>query len=210
MATTVSTSRSARYARWLAVPVGLVVSAVLVWQASYAAFTDTTANRGNSWTAGTVTITDTRNGVAMFEATNLAPGAEPTGKTITATYEGTLDANVKLYGEHLNVLTPTGDGLQPVSGAEKTLADYIHLTIVGNEGATFGAGPQGEIFRGTLATFAKNYGSGNSSLIYSVPGGDVHEQGTFKFTYWVDAGAPNSVQGQQVNLDFVAEATSKP
>lgn len=208
MATTTSTSRSARYAKWLAVPLGLVISAVLVWQASYAAFTDTTANRGNSWTAGSVTITDNREGVAMFQATDLVPGAAPAGQTITATYEGTLDADVKLYGEGFNVLAPTSAGLQPVSGTEKTLADYIHLTIVGNEGATFGAGPQGEIFRGTLASFARDYGSGNSNLIYRVPGGDIHEQGTFKFTYWVDAGAPNSVQGQQVILDFVAAATS--
>lgn len=208
MASTASMSRSARCARWLAVPVGLVISAVLIWQASYAAFTDTTANRDNSWTAGSVTITDTRNGVAMFEATDLVPGAGPTEQTITATYEGTLDADVKLYGERFSILAPTSEGLQPVSGTEKTLADYIHLTIVGNEGASFGAGPQGEIFRGTLASFAKDYGSGNSRLIYRVPGGDIHEQGTFKFTYWVDAGAPNSVQGQQVTLDFVAEAQS--
>ena len=35
-----STSRSARLAKWLSVPLGLVISALLIWQASYAAFSD--------------------------------------------------------------------------------------------------------------------------------------------------------------------------
>ena len=208
MASTASMSRSARYARWLAVPVGLVVSALLIWQASYAAFTDTTDNSGNSWAAGTVTITDDDEGRAMFAATNLAPGSSGS-EEITVTYEGTLDALVKVYGAGLEVLAPTGDGqsLEPVSTTGDTLANHIELTIDGSAGDTFGAGPVGRLYTGTLADFATTRGEANTPMRYPVSG-KSNMAGTFLFTYTVKGDAPSSVQGQQVHLNFVAESTS--
>ncbi|PYF97782.1 hypothetical protein SAMN05216184_11447 [Georgenia satyanarayanai] len=208
MASTSSTSRSARYARWLAVPVGLVVSAVLIWQASYAAFIDTTENAGNSWTAGSVTITDNDEGAAMFTAANLVPGSDES-QEITVTYEGTANAKVKVYGAGFQVLAPTADGqsLEPVSTTGTTLADNIEITIEGSEGGTFVAGSSGELFTGTLAEFATSHAKANTPMHYDVAG-ESNRQGTFRFTYRVKDDAPSSVQGQQVRLDFVAEATS--
>ncbi|WP_152189015.1 hypothetical protein [Georgenia satyanarayanai] len=208
MASTASMSRSARYARWLAVPVGLVVSALLIWQASYAAFTDKTDNSGNSWSAGTVTITDDDEGRAMFAAANLAPGSGGS-EEITVTYEGTLNAVVKVYGAGLQVLAPTGDGqsLEPVSTTGDTLANHIELTIDGNEGGTFGAGTIGTLYSGTLADFATNRGEANTPMRYPVAG-KSNMAGTFRFTYKLKDDAPSSVQGQQVRLNFVAESTS--
>ena len=42
------------------VPLGIIASGVLVWQASYAAFSATTTNPSNTFSAGTVTLTDDR------------------------------------------------------------------------------------------------------------------------------------------------------
>lgn len=208
MASTASMSRSARYARWLAVPVGLVVSALLIWQASYAAFSDTAVNPDNSWTSGSVTITDTRNGVAMFEAVDLVPGSHDS-QDITVTYAGTLDALVKVYGADFEVLEPSADGqsLVPVTAGD-TLANHIQLTIVGNEGDLFEAGPTGTLYTGTLANFAATHRKDNTPMHYDVTG-NSNMQGTFRFTYKVADNAPDTVQGQQVRLSFVAEATSK-
>ncbi len=207
MASIASTSRSARYARWLAVPVGLVVSALLIWQASYAAFSDTTTNPDNSWTSGSVTITDTRNGVAMFQAADLVPGSTEF-QDITVAYEGTLDALVKVYGAEFEVLEPSDDGqtLEPVDSGE-TLAEHIWLTIEGNEGDSFGVGPRGTIYAGTLDQFATTYGRDSTALRYHVAG-KSDMTGTFRFTYRVQDTAPDSVQAQQVRLSFVAEAES--
>ena len=59
----------------LAVPLGLLGSGALVWQASYAAFTAQTTSPGNSWSTGSVALTDDDAGAAMFSRTGLAPGS---------------------------------------------------------------------------------------------------------------------------------------
>lgn len=199
MASTAPTSRSARYAKSLAVPAGLALSALLIWQASYAAFSSTAANEDNSWSAGTVTITDDDGDQPLFSVENLAPGATES-RTVTAQYEGSLDAQVSFYGR--NFTEPAADA----NGT--TLADYIVLTVEGNTGPTFGAGPTGTIFRGTLAAFAE-MNSFERGLHYDAAGGAPVEQGSFRFTYRVADDAPNSVQGQEVGIDFVAEAQSR-
>ena len=78
-----------------AVPAAFLLSGALVWEASYAAFTDTTSNDNNSWTAGSVTITDNDGGSALFTASGLVPGT--TGaRCITVTYSGTVTADIAM------------------------------------------------------------------------------------------------------------------
>lgn len=197
MASTVSTSRSARYARWLAVPVGLVISAVLIWQASYAAFTSATANEDNSWTAGSVTITDNDDDKAMFRVADLVPGSQES-KDITVTYGGTLDAEVSFYGE--------GFATTPAPAGE-TLADHIDLLIEGSAGSAFDERAKGTIFQGTLAEFGAKDSFGKG-IKYSVGPEAPYKQGTFRFTYKVADDAPQTVQGHTVDLSFVVQAQS--
>jgi predicted ribosomally synthesized peptide with SipW-like signal peptide len=62
--------------------------AVIVGAGSYgtfAAFTDTTSNSGNSFTAGDLEITDDDGGATMFTITALAPGDSFTEKCIKVT-----------------------------------------------------------------------------------------------------------------------------
>jgi predicted ribosomally synthesized peptide with SipW-like signal peptide len=59
-----------------AVPLGMLASGVLIWQASYAAFSATTTNPNNTFSAGTVTLTDNRQpSTVMFNPTGLKPGS---------------------------------------------------------------------------------------------------------------------------------------
>jgi hypothetical protein len=69
----------------------------------FAAFSSTTTNPGNSFAAGTVTLSDNDGGTALFNASNQKPGDND--RCIKVTYTGTLDATVKLYSSAI-----TGDG----------------------------------------------------------------------------------------------------
>jgi hypothetical protein len=101
-----------------AVPVGLVLSAAVVWQSTAAAFSAVTDNTGNQWQAGSVVLTDSDGSAALFDSSRdsaLKPGS--TGaRCIRVDYTGSLPATVKLY-----VTTPT-------SGAT-TLDGYLVLSV---------------------------------------------------------------------------------
>ena len=97
----------------------LVASSAMVFQASSAAFNATTSDGPNTWSAGTVAISDDDSATAMFTATNLKPLQTGT-KCIQVTYDGSLAAAVKLYG-----------------AASGTLGTYLNLTVEEGTGGTF-------------------------------------------------------------------------
>ena len=100
------------------VPIGLVLSAAVVWQSTAAAFTATTDNPGNTWQAGSVVLADSDGGSALFDTS--ADGALQPGSTrarcVRVDYTGTLAADLRLY-----VTTPA-------SGAV-TLDPYLVMSI---------------------------------------------------------------------------------
>jgi hypothetical protein len=75
---------------------GLVGSGALVWHESSAAFSATSSNPSNSWSAGTVNMTDNDGGTALLALANATPGQSDAG-CITVTYSGSLAATVWLY-----------------------------------------------------------------------------------------------------------------
>lgn len=72
-------------------------AASLIAVGAFSAFSATTTNPGNTFSAGTVDIEDNDSGTALYTATNQAPG-NVTESCITVTYTGSLDSSVKLYG----------------------------------------------------------------------------------------------------------------
>ncbi len=97
-----------------AVPVGLLLSAVLVWQTSYAAFTATTSNPSNSFAAGNVVLADNDSNAAMFTLTGvnaMKPG-DSVSRCIRVTYGTTglqnLPMTIKMYSSGYS--SPTGSG----------------------------------------------------------------------------------------------------
>jgi hypothetical protein len=126
-----------------AVAVGLLVMSLLVVTGSRAAFTASTANGSNTFTAGTVTLADDDAGSVMFNLTGMKPGDTAT-KCVNVTYTGSLAADVKLYG------TVGGTGL----------ATYLDTTVDIGTGATGGASLDctgfvlgSNLDNGTLAAF---------------------------------------------------------
>jgi hypothetical protein len=94
------TSRARRTVLPVAVPVGLVVSLVVTWGSTHAAFTASTGNVGNSWQTGSVVLTQSRSGSALFTSAGdglLEPGLPPRSRCIRLDYTGSLPADVRMY-----------------------------------------------------------------------------------------------------------------
>ena len=195
--------RIQRITRLTAVPVALLVSGLLVSVSSYAAFSATTSNPGNSWTTGTLDLVDDDSGSAMFAVTGLQPG-DTGSRCIRVTASGTTPADVRLYAEDL-VDSATSD----------KLSDAITLQIVegtgGSSGSCSGFAPAGPaIFNGTLgslATSATDYATGLGSWQTT---GSAPRTVTYMFSYTLSSNAMISTQNTSVQLTFTWESQPLP
>lgn len=192
--------RTARIVTWSVVPVALLVSGLIVGQASYSAFSSTTSNPTSNWATGSVALTDDDANVALFSASGLAPGATGT-KCIVVTSTGTLPSTVKLYG--------TG------AATTKSLSSHIQLAVVQGTGGSFGSctgfaptATGSSVYSGTLEAFGSSATSFASGLGTWAPTGAATESRTYQFTYTVDPAAPNTTQGGTAALGFTWEAQS--
>ena len=192
---------SALRSRWTApaaILAGLVVSAGVVWQASYSAFSATAANPTSNWASGTVALTDDDTNTAMFTASNLKPGATGT-KCIAVTSAGSLPSTVKLYG--------TG------AATTNALSSSINLTVTQGTGGGYGSctgftplATGSSLFSGTLAGFASASTAFANGLGTWAPTGSGSETRTYQLTYTLDSAAPNTAQGGTAALGFTWEA----
>ena len=173
----------------LAVACAVLVATFLVLSVPRAAFTATTANGGNSVTAGSVTPTDDDSGSAMFTVSNLKPG-DSQQRCIVVTYSG-VDADpsaVELYSSHY---TDSGD-----------FASYLNLTVEEGTGGAFGncSGftPDNSIESGDdLAAFDTAHTDYTTGVGVWDPA-STSESKTYRFTIQLDAGTPNTEQGESV------------
>jgi hypothetical protein len=183
-------------------PLGILASAGMVWQSSYAAFSGTTANGGNTFTAGTVKLTDSAAGTAMVSMGGLKPGSTGTS-CIKLTYGGNLAAATKLYVALGDLTTTT---------APNNLAQYLTLRV--DEGA--GSDPAcGDFVASsndynaassttqTLATFAgtaTSFANGVGSWAPAANGATK----TYRFIWTVQD--VNAAQGLNATVNFTWEA----
>ncbi len=171
----------------------LVIGASVV-VSSRSAFSATTENASNSWTAGTVTITDDDSGVAMFNATAMKPGDSNTN-CIVATYSGTLvPADVKLYG------IAGGTGLDA----------YLDVTIELGTGGVFGNCTgfvnSSTPFSGTLSAFAAAHTNFGNGIAGWSPAANP-ESKTYRIT--VSLQDNNAAQGLNGTATFTWEAQNQ-
>lgn len=184
-----------------AVPVGFLLSGVLVWQASYAAFTDTTDSTGNTWEAGSVSLTDDDNGIALFSVTGMTPG-ETGSRCIVVHYLGDVYADVVTYGVFHDTDangTPDAVGLAP----------YLNLTVTLGTGTNPNCSdfaPSATTFSGTATTFVSAHHDFASGGLGWITAAAAPEDATYRITYQL--ADDNAAQGQDLALDFVWEAQS--
>ena len=192
MSTLPGSSRK-RIALLASIPVALVASGAMVWQASYSAFTAKDTTPTNNWTAGTVALADDSVGAAMFTATNLKPGSTAQ-KCIVVTSSGSLASAVKLYGASYTTTNALGSN--------------INLAIDEGTGGTFAGGCTGftgtSIFSGTMAAFSAktSYATGVGTW---APTGTATETKVYRITYTVSSSTPDTAQGGTAAIAFTWE-----
>jgi hypothetical protein len=180
----------------LAIGVALLLAVVLIAvRSTTAAFTATTANAANSWSAGTVALTDDDAGTAMFTVTGLTPGDTNT-RCITVSYSGSADAAVRLYG---SITGGTG------------LGTYLNLTVERGAGGSFanctGFVSAESVYSGTLAGFTSTHtGFANGAGSWAPIGGAPVDTMTYRFTTTLQDN--NAAQGLNATAAFTWEAQS--
>ncbi|GAA2522408.1 hypothetical protein [Pilimelia columellifera] len=195
-------SRGERF-RGAAVLVGLLTSAALVWQSTQAAFSSVTDNQGNSFAAGSVTLTENDADNVLFAVTGLVPGG--TGNNcIEVEYDGNVAAEVRLY---INTFAEN-DGAADGALLDSELRLYIQMGDVddtcgvANGWSAVSAVAPGDYVEPTLKTksnFATGYDPGwNPSAANTVR--------AFRVTYTMDSDATNTAQGDSLSFNFAWEA----
>ena len=183
-------------ARLVALTVSVVVASVFTLNASRAAFTATTSNTGNSWSAGTVVLSDDDALAVMFNVTNMKPGDTNT-KCIKVDYNGSLAADVKVYG----AVAGTG------------LATHLTATVEVGSGGTFAsctgwvANATPVSFTGTLAAFGTTHSNFTNGL-GGFAGAVATNTRTYRVTVALPSGAVNAAQGLTASATFTGEAQS--
>jgi hypothetical protein len=173
----------------------LVVGALVV-VGSRAAFSATTANTANAWSAGTVVLTDDDTGSAMFNMTAMKPGATST-KCIAVTYSGTLTpADVRLYG------TVAGSGLATY------LTTTIEIGTGGSSSTCTGFVLGSSIYSGTLANFGTTYANWASGLANWSPAATPDSR-TLRITTTLPSNVANGAQGLTASGTFTWEAQNQ-
>jgi len=178
-----------------AVVAGLIGSGAFVWQGTNAAFTSTTSNGANNWTAGAVTIGDDDSSQALFSASGLVPSSSGS-KCIKVTYTGNVTSAVKLY----------------VASSSGSLATYLDVVVqegsgVGNVGdfSSCGAFSGTTVYSGTLAGMASTTTTFGSGVGTFAPTGSGQFK-VYKFTYTLNASTPDSQQSQSASATFQWES----
>jgi hypothetical protein len=212
--------------------VAVIVAGGTVWRSSYAAFTATTKNIGNSWTTGTVTITSDRTGSAVLTVpaarpdatlTTLAPpaggpfvaGATSSGGStcVKVTYTGSTTANIRMYAAAAT-FTNTG----PDGGLGPSLLFDV------DTGTNSGAGPDAAC-TGYTTSGTYLYGSSSNSTVrlgtnsgvagnFPVPyaaglawnGATQNTSKWYRLSWLLPMNAATTAQGESVSVTFTWEA----
>jgi len=186
--------------KWGAMPASVLISALVVWQSSYAAFSTTTVNPSNTFGSGSVVLSDDDSGTAMFTPTLLKP-ADTGTKCIVVTSTGTLASAVELYAT----------GYSTTNG----LSTYLDMVIDEGTGGTFASsGPTSctgfvagaNIFTGSLATFGTTKTSFATGVGTWAPAGSGSPTRTYRIKYTLNAATPNTAQSGTAALGFTWEA----
>ena len=197
-----TTSRTRRITIALATPAAILCAAGLVWHSSYAAFSGTTRSSGNSWSTGSVALSDDDAGAARFQATNLTPGSTET-KCIKVTATATVPGVVKGYAVNP---VPSAQGLESrikVTVAEGTGGDFASCT---------GFAPSSTLITdmplSTLATF-NSYTNGMGNWPVTAGTQSRTYQVTWKFdTTGLTQSQLDQLQGSQTGIDIQWELQS--
>ena len=161
--------------------------AVGVTAASGATFTAQTANPSNTFTAGTLSMSNSKNNAAILTASNMKPGDTATG-SVDITNTGSVSGAFTLSKTALT----NSDGSNP-------MANKLNL-VVTDCGTDFdcSTGASSNVYTGTLAAMGTGIALGNFA------GGAEHR---YEFSVALDSSADNNYQGDNSVATFTWDAS---
>jgi hypothetical protein len=195
---------------------GMVLSSMVLWDASRAAFTDYAPNPSNSLTAGRVTLTDddtgadANSGTALFTATGLTPG-QSASRCIRVTYTGTIAAKVRVYASAISDAQTLGQYIELQIEEGTGTAEFDGVPACGTGDATFTAERvlYGSGLSGNVAAFGalNSYATGLPQASEWTPSSTATK--IYKITYRLDANTPGAThQNKTCALAFRWEAST--
>ena len=199
-------ARTAKWAKWAVVTAALLVSGLVVSQASYSAFNATTNNAGNSWASGSLALSNDSAATSLFTATNIKPGDMGT-KCITISSTANVASTLKLYAANY-------------SKGTKNLGDRINVTVT--SGSFPAAAPANGSCTGfvtgtvavpattSLTAFAAastNYATGADSYALAAGGSRTYKI-DWTFASLGTPAADNAYQGDTASIGFTWESQS--
>jgi len=167
-----------------------VVGAMIV-PASTQAFSGSTVNPGNSWTAGKVALINNR-AAATFSATGITPGYTDT-RCITVTSQSDITTILSFYGAQ----TSNTNGL----------ADNLNLKVEAGSGVAdttancTGFVASQTLHDGVMSALSSAHGTAPTAIdITTQLAAGASQQ--FRITASLPSGAPNTVQSGTAGMDF--------
>lgn len=157
---------------------------------TYSAFFSQTSNAGDGFSAGTVHIRDNDGGAVMFNVSGMRPTDAARTSCITVTYDGSLDADARLYA----AVSSTG------------VEQYVNLTVetgttTSGYGDCSGFTSIQTLYNGTLSAFPTAWGSGIAEPGNPWTTGEAH---AYRFTVSLQNNA--AAQGKTATTTFTWEA----
>jgi len=165
---------------------------------SGADFTSRSANPSNTFTAGTLTTDNSRDGAALFSPSNLKPGGAPQTGTVDIANDGSIGAAYTLTRDQLTS-TDTGES-NPAPFAAKVNLVVTDCGAFSGETAPACDDGDARVYDGTLAAMESAAGLGDWSA------GEKHR---YVFAASLDASAGNEYQGDGSSARFVWDAVQK-
>lgn len=195
-------------------------SGAMVWHASYSAFSDTTSNPANSWSTGSVVLSNDQSASAMFSVSNLAPDptlsalSPPTTGALSAqsggsacievTYSGTLPATVKLYASVTEGSTGLGPALLTTVdiGTDSVASGQTDPTCSGFSSSSYIYGSYGTT-TSVLSGFPSTYSTGAGSWSAT-----QNTSQWYRISWLLPSTTTNNYQSASVSATFTWEADS--
>ncbi len=185
-----------------AVVVGLIgaVAGVGTWSA----FSATTSNDNNTFSAGTVNLADNDANSAMLSLSAASPGDSDTS-CIEVGFSGTLASTVRLYG------TTTGTGLDQyldltvTRGTLPATPAFDSCTNFTADATDYTGNGAGVVYKGTLQGYADSYTAGHVDPVAASPESWTNgEKHSYKFVVTVQNN--DAAQGKSASQQFTWDA----
>jgi hypothetical protein len=169
-----------------------VLAAAGLTVASGADFTASSANPANTFSAGTLTMSNSADNAAVLTASGMRPGDPPATGTVDIANTGSLSGAFTLSRE-----TPAdSDSANPLSGKLNVVVDDCGA-FSGSTAAACGDSDDVNKYTGTLAEM----GTGGHAIaaLGTFPGGAKHR---YRFLVGLDGSAGNAYQGDSSTVAF--------